>query len=172
MLLFAAAMAGGQTITTTGPPSAEVLAWWADSTNRAAAEAAALLTPLATPNGVESGNDLRIRAPGRGVIVPDENTNLWLLVVSSSGDVLPVQISASPEVSFTVRTNRIAAARAKKNKAKSDLLKPAQLALMSNLVTMSQADFQALWAGNTLNKQQKEFLEALWLTARYVNAGR
>jgi hypothetical protein len=73
---------------------------------------------------VAQGVDIEATTPDTGYILTDASTNKWLVTIAD-GEVIGVQISASPEIGMDERRARLAAKRAevkaKRDKAKAEL---------------------------------------------------
>jgi hypothetical protein len=100
--------------------------------------------PSPFPNGIISegrivaqGVDVEMQSPDTGVILVDQSTNKWLVTVFE-GELLAVQISASPEITMEQRRIVLDAERAKRRALRDQLR-----AVRTNLAAIAYTDFAA-----------------------------
>jgi hypothetical protein len=119
------------------------------------------LQPATMPNGIISGGrivaqgvDIEATTPDTGYILTDASTNKWLVTIAD-GEVIGVQISASPEIGMDERRTRLQAERTRRQAIKDELnLTSQQIDLIRQ---WADADIDTLF-GN-LNAQQRRFLK-------------
>jgi hypothetical protein len=100
--------------------------------------------PTPFPNGIISegrivaqGVDIEATSPDTGYILVDTSTNKWLVTIAD-GEVIAVQISASPEISMEQRRIVLDAERVKRRALRGQLK-----AVRTNLNSVVFSDFPA-----------------------------
>jgi len=103
---------------------------------------------------VAQGVDIEATTPDTGYILTDASTNKWLISIAD-GEVIGVQISASPEISMEDRRARLQAERIRRQTIKDELnLTEQQIDLIRQ---WAAADVDTLFSGMTA--QQRRFMK-------------